>query len=169
MTQRGRIVALSVSGKKGMKKTNVARARLLKGKGLERDAHAEGGLRQVSLLMDESIRRMQDRGVSVGYGDFAENIVTSGIDLGSVTLNDRITIGDTVELRVTKIGKECPAPCAIYRQVGYCIMPEEGIFCSVEQPGMVDVGDPVVLENLPPMHERPEGANRPISSSTDRE
>jgi MOSC domain-containing protein YiiM len=145
-TQRGTIVALSIGERKGMKKKNVDRALFVKESGLRHDAHAEGGIRQVSLLMDESIRSMQSRGVEVGYGDFAENVVTAGIDLGSVSLNDRITIGDGVELRVSKIGKECVTPCSIFHQVGYCIMPEEGVFCRVVEAGEVRVGDQVVLE-----------------------
>jgi MOSC domain-containing protein YiiM len=142
-------VALSISGRKGVKKTNVDRALFLKNRGLRDDAHAEGGIRQVSLLMEESITRMREKGVRVSYGDFAENLVTAGIDLGSVRLNDRIVIGGGVELRVTKIGKECVTPCTIYYQVGYCIMPEEGVFCSVETQGQVRVGDPVVLAPAP--------------------
>jgi MOSC domain-containing protein YiiM len=143
--RNGTIVAISISERKGVKKRNIGEAVLLKDLGIEHDAHAEGGNRQVSLLMDESIRRMQDTGVEVAHGDFAENIVTSGFDLLALHVGDTIRIGEQIVLEVTMIGKECHSPCAIYYQVGYCIMPEEGIFCRVVEPGRIRVGDPVCL------------------------
>ncbi len=128
-----------------MKKRRVRSAVLLEDRGIEKDAHAEGGLRQVSLLMDESITRMKSRGVSVEYGDFAENIVTRGVDLKALQIDDRIFIGNEIELVVTMIGKECAAPCRIYYDVGYCIMPEEGVFCRVIKEGTIEVGDAVKI------------------------
>ena len=144
--ERGTIVAISTSESKGEKKQNTREAMLIKGLGIERDAHAEGGQRQVSLLMEESIERMRREGVEVAYGDFAENIVTRGINLGSVKLQDLIHVGDHMKLQVTMIGKECHAPCSIYYQVGHCIMPEEGIFCRVLDSGRISVGDSVWIE-----------------------
>jgi MOSC domain-containing protein YiiM len=143
--KKGKIVAISISERKGEKKQNICEAALLKDRGIEHDAHAEGGKRQVSLLMDESIKRMRDTGVEVAHGDFAENIVTSGFDQSALRVGDVIRIGDEGILEVTMIGKECRSPCAIYVQVGYCIMPEEGIFCRVVEPGRIRVGDPVCL------------------------
>ena len=143
--ESGRIVAISISERKGEKKSNIGEATLIKDLGIEHDAHAEGGIRQVSLLMDESIKKMRNRGVEVAHGDFAENIVTSGFDLSALHLGDVIRVGEKGILEVTMIGKECHSPCAIYYQVGYCIMPEEGIFCRVVEPGRIRVGDPVVL------------------------
>jgi len=143
--KRGEIVSIAISAEKGMKKRCVQSAVLLEDRGIETDAHAEGGLRQVSLLMDESIKRMKGSGVSVSYGDFAENIVTRGVNLKALKIDDRISIGKESELVVTMIGKECAVPCRIYYDVGYCIMPEEGIFCRVVKPGTIEVGDPVEI------------------------
>jgi molybdopterin adenylyltransferase len=141
----GKIVAISISERRGEKKRNIREAALLKDRGIEHDAHAEGGIRQVSLLMDESIKRMRDTGVEVSHGNFAENIVTSGLDLSTLRVGDLIRIGEEGVLEVTMIGKECHSPCAIYYQVGYCIMPEEGVFCRVLEPGRIRVGDPVCI------------------------
>jgi MOSC domain-containing protein YiiM len=143
--KKGKIVAISVSRKKGEKKQNVKEAILLKELGLKGDAHGDGGLRQVSLLMDESIQRMRSMGLKVNYGDFAENIVTRGIDLTSLNVNDRIRIGREGELEVTQIGKDCKTPCRIYYEVGSCIMPSEGIFCRVVEPGRIAVGDSIYI------------------------
>jgi MOSC domain-containing protein YiiM len=96
--------------------------------------------------MDESIARMREEGVRVSHGDFAENIVTRGLDLLSLSPGDTIRLGDHGRLEVTMIGKTCHAPCSIYHQVGYCIMPEEGVFCKVLEPGRIRIGDEVLLE-----------------------
>jgi len=144
--EEGTIVAISTSEKKGEKKHNTREAMLIKNLGIEHDAHAEGGHRQVSILMDESIECMRIEGVDVAYGDFAENIVTRGVNLGGLKLQDLIHIGDSMKLQVTMIGKECHTPCKIYYQVGHCIMPEEGIFCRVLHSGRIHVGDAVRVE-----------------------
>lgn len=140
----GILVSLSISEKRGVKKQPVDNGYLERGKGLRGDGHARGGPRQISLLMEESVERMRRQGAEVNPGDFAENMVTRGVDLHNLRIGDRIRIGDT-ELRVTTIGKECRTPCSIYYQVGYCIMPDEGVFCTVEQSGSVRVGDPVAV------------------------
>ncbi len=144
--EAGTIVAISISEKKGEKKHNTREAMLIKDLGIEHDAHAEGGHRQVSLLMDESIERMRSEGIDVAYGDFAENIVTRAVNLGGLKLQDLIHIGEGMKLQVTMIGKECHTPCRIYYQVGHCIMPEEGIFCRVLHSGRIRVGDSVRIE-----------------------
>jgi MOSC domain-containing protein YiiM len=144
--EAGTIVAISISENKGEKKHNTPEAKIIKDVGIEHDAHAEGGLRQVSLLMDESIERMRREGIDIEHGDFAENIVTRGVDLSTLELDDVIRIGKDILLQVTMIGKECRTPCRIYYQVGHCIMPEEGIFCRVLHSGSIAVGDAVTVE-----------------------
>ena len=141
----GIVKAISISERKGEKKHNIPEAKVLESVGIQGDAHAEGGIRQVSLLMEESIDRMKEEGIRVSFGDFAENIVTRGADLRTIRLGDTIRIGDDCVLRVTKIGKECHTPCIIGRTVGYCIMPEEGVFCEVMSSGLIRVGDVVTI------------------------
>jgi len=97
-------------------------------------------------LANESIEKMKAMGLKVGYGDFAENISTEGIDLVNLPIGTPIRIGDTVLLRVTQIGKECHTRCAIYYQAGDCVMPKEGIFAEVIKEGEVKVGDEVVID-----------------------
>ncbi|MCL4514616.1 MAG: MOSC domain-containing protein [Firmicutes bacterium] len=138
-----RVVAISTSKDKGTRKANVPEAILRKEHGLEGDAHAGDWHRQVSLLAMESIRRMQEKGLSVGPGDFAENITTEGIDLVVLPIGTRLMIGQAVLLEVTQIGKVCHSRCAIYDQAGDCVMPREGIFARVLEGGRLVVGDPV--------------------------
>jgi len=149
---KGRVVSVNVSEKKGVAKRPVAVLTLLPGRGVEGDAHAAPGDRQVSLLMLESIERARagaecqtSEGVDLVPGSYAENITTSGIDLLALRLGDTLTAG-VARLRVTKIGKECPRPCAIYYKLGSCIMPREGIFCEVLAGGEVRPGDEIATD-----------------------
>jgi MOSC domain-containing protein YiiM len=137
-----RVVAISTSSNKGERKTPVPSALLREGHGIEGDAHAGQWHRQVSLLARESIEKMRQLGLDVSSGDFAENITTEGIDLLSLPIGSRLTVGET-ELEVTQIGKECHSRCAIYHQAGDCVMPKEGIFARVVRGGTVRPGDPV--------------------------
>jgi molybdopterin adenylyltransferase len=139
----GRIVAVCTSINKGERKTNVGKGRLTVDHGLEGDAHAGPWHRQVSLLAMESIRKMQDKGLDVGPGDFAENLTTEGIDLPALAVGTRLRIGERARGEVTQIGKECHERCAIYYQAGDCVMPREGIFIRVLEEGEVKVGDAI--------------------------
>jgi len=104
-----KIIAVCVSKEKGTKKTNVFSVRLKKDFGIIGDAHG-GSQRQVSLLAEESIEKMKAKGLKVNFGDFAENIVTSGIDLKGLALGSKIKLGEKVVLEITQIGKECHSP-----------------------------------------------------------
>lgn len=140
---RGRIRAISVSENKGTQKVNVPEAELKVDCGIVGDAHAGKWHRQVSLLAIESIEKMIAMGADVEPGNFAENITTEGIDLLALSLGGRLRLGESVELEVTQFGKECHSHCEIFQQVGDCIMPREGIFAKVIQPGRISVGDSI--------------------------
>jgi len=140
----GKIVAVCLSEAKGMRKKNVGKGMLVENFGLAGDAHSSSEWhRQVSLLAMESIRKMQQRGLNVGPGDFAENLTTEGIDLVSLPIGTKLAIGKDSLVEVTQIGKECHTRCAIYQQAGDCVMPREGIFVRVLKGGAVAVGDPI--------------------------
>ena len=138
-----KIVAVCTSEKKGMRKKNIGEAMLKANYGIEGDAHAGDWHRQVSLLAIESIKKMQDMGLDVHPGDFAENLTTEGIDLVSLHLGTKLKLGETALGEVTQIGKECHTRCAIYYQAGDCVMPKEGIFIRVLQGGPIRVGDTI--------------------------
>lgn len=148
LQQAGVVIGVSVSMTRGVKKTNVAAAKLVPAHGIEGDAHAGDWHRQVSLLAEESIAKMRALGVDVGSGDFAENITTRGIDVPGLRIGDRVALGDAL-LEVTQVGKECHARCAIYQQVGDCVMPREGVFARVLTGGDVRAGTRVVVRRQP--------------------
>ncbi len=141
------VIAVCISENKGERKTPVASVELREEHGIVGDAHAGEWHRQVSLLALESIEKMQRMGLDVDTGDFAENITTKGIDLPSLPIGTRLTVGDVL-IEITQIGKECHTRCAIYHQAGDCVMPKEGIFARVLHGGVVKPGDriEVVLE-----------------------
>lgn len=141
------VTSVNVSTEKGTPKQPVEEI-LLNESGIAGDAHAGPWHRQVSLLASERIETFSSKAKSrFKPGDFAENITLRGIDLGQVAILDRFRIGQA-ELEVTQIGKKCHGgECAIYREVGSCIMPKEGLFCRVLQGGPVRPGSPV--EYLP--------------------
>lgn len=138
-----KIIAVCTSEKKGMRKKNVGVGTLKVNFGLEGDAHGGDWHRQVSLLAMESIKKMQDKGLDVVPGDFAENLTTEGIDLVSLPIGTKLKIGEAGIGEVTQIGKECHNRCAIYYQAGDCVMPKEGIFIRVLEGGAVSVGDSI--------------------------
>jgi molybdopterin adenylyltransferase len=148
----GRIHAVSVSDRKGVVKHNVDRAQLLVDHGLAGDAHAEGGIRQVSLLARESIDKMVAAGAKVKPGDFAENLTVEGLDVMHLPVGTRLRVGEAVELEVTQIGKTCHKGCAIRELVGDCVMPKEGIFARVLKEGVVKPGDVIEVVDVPGGH-----------------
>lgn len=145
----GKIFSINFSAEKGVPKTQARKAVLVKNHGIKDDAHAGTELRQVSLLPMESVRgqieaaKTKAPGVKIRPGIYAENITTEGLDLAALKLGDKIRVGKTAMLRITKIGKECRRHCEIYRKIGDCIMPREGIFGEVIEGGEIAVGDSV--------------------------
>lgn len=135
----GKIVAVCVSLNKGERKTPVDSVELRPNHGIVGDAHAGEWHRQVSLLAKESIFKMQQLGLKVDAGDFAENLTTEGLDLLALAIGDRVQVGEAL-LEITQIGKECHTRCAIYHQAGDCVMPKEGLFARVLMGGTIKPG-----------------------------
>ena len=144
--EKGKIIAISISEKKGVRKNNVNQAMLKEDFGIVGDAHAGTKSRQVSLLAVESIEKMKAKGLKVKAGDFAENITTEGIDLLSFKPGDKLQAGEDIILEISQIGKECHSRCRIYYQAGDCVMPKEGIFARVVRGGELRVGDKIIEE-----------------------
>lgn len=142
-----KILSVNISENKGTIKKPVSEIRLDQ-YGVVEDAHAGTWHRQVSLLGKESVDRFSAlAGRAIAFGEFAENLTTEGLELVKTSPLDRL-VGKDVELEITQIGKECHgSSCAIFREVGNCVMPKEGIFARVVRPGVVRPGDE--LEYVP--------------------
>ncbi len=98
------------------------------------------------MLAIESIDKMRSLGFNVGPGDFAENLTTEGIDIASLPVGTRVSVGDEIVLEISQIGKQCHSGCAIFRQTGKCIMPKEGVFARVIRGGPVSTGDTINIK-----------------------
>jgi len=142
-TSRGTVKAISISKHRGTKKTNVSSAELKTDLGIAGDAHAGNWHRQVSLLASEAIEDAAKAGLSLGPGDFAENITTDGIELRALIIGSRLRLGKTAEIEITQFGKDCHGRCEIFRQLGDCIMPRRGVFARVIKGGNISVGDAI--------------------------
>ncbi len=143
---KGRIIAISISKRKGIQKTNVPEAMLIENHGIKGDVHAGDWHRQVSILADESIDKMRVKGLdNLNPGDFAENLTTEFIKIPELNVGTRLKIGETAILEITQIGKECHHHCAIYKAVGDCVMPREGIFARVKKGGRIKVNDVIEI------------------------
>lgn len=140
-----KVLALNISEKKGTIKKPVPQVEINM-QGIIGDAHAGDHHRQISLLAQESIKRFESvLGRPLHFGEFAENITTEGIELMKLPVGTRLKLGEVI-MEVTQIGKECHGHgCAIFTQVGKCVMPKEGIFCRVIQAGKIGQGDSIAI------------------------
>ncbi len=144
MSNKGNVISVNISEQKGTVKQPVAEI-LIDKHGVINDAHSSLWHRQVSLLSQEDIDLFAKTiGRQIGPGEFAENITIVGIDLNQAAVLDRFRLGK-VELQVTQIGKKCHGDgCAVYQQVGKCVMPQKGIFCRVTNGGKIKPCDSIV-------------------------
>lgn len=140
----GKVMAICISEKKGTQKRNVHEALFIEDFGLENDAHAGKWHRQVSLLSYEKIQDFKKKGAPVEDGAFGENLIVSGIDFKKLPVGTRFQSGDVV-LEMTQIGKECHSGCEIYKIMGDCIMPREGVFARVIRGGRIREGDELTV------------------------
>ena len=136
-----KIVSINISTKKGVIKEPISKAELKIDHGIVGDAHAGNWHRQISMLAEESIQKMKDKGFNhLKFRDFAENITTEGIEVHTLPVGTKLKIGEC-EVEVTQIGKKCHNGCAIKQTTGDCVMPREGIFVKVLKEGTIQSND----------------------------
>lgn len=140
------ILSICLSEDKGSRKHQVPQAHLLPNHGIQGDAHAGTWHRQLSLLAADDIQSVRERGIpGISFGDFAENLVIDGIDFETLGLGSRLRLGSSAEVSITQRGKTCHTKCAIFHELGDCIMPKRGLFARVTQGGEIRVGDTAEL------------------------
>lgn len=141
----GVIKGICISEKRGTAKHKIEEAILAKDWGIQGDAHAGHWHRQVSLLSYEKIEEFREKGADIELGAFGENLIVSGYDFRNLAVGTRFQCGEAV-LEMTQIGKECHSHCEIYKRMGECIMPREGVFAIVLHGGTIRKGD--LLERI---------------------
>ncbi|MDR0879332.1 MAG: MOSC domain-containing protein [Clostridioides sp.] len=140
MSYVGVVRAVCISERRGTKKKNVETGDFIEEYGIDGDAHAGNWHRQVSLLSFERIQDFKDRGADIGLGDFGENLVVEGFDFIKYPVGSRFKCNEVL-LEITQIGKECHSHCEIYKSMGECIMPKQGVFARVIHGGKISVSD----------------------------
>lgn len=139
----GTIYSISVSSERGQLKKEVPEANLIENHGIENDGHAGDWGRQVTCLSQQSVvNSNKANNLSMGPGDFAENILIDGLDLSGLKAGSQIKLGRDAILEVTQIGKE-DHPSVVTRTFGVSLLPYEGLFCRVIKGGNIKKGDPV--------------------------
>lgn len=141
----GKVVAVCTSDRRGIQKKDVSAGYFAADWGIDGDAHAGHWHRQVSLLSADKIAAFNEKGAGVVPGAFGENLVVEGFDFRALPVGTLLRCGDVL-LEMTQIGKECHSHCEIYKKMGDCIMPREGVFARVLEPGEIHVGDEMVIE-----------------------
>lgn len=150
--KEGKLIAICISEKKGTQKHEVPKAELVPDWGIKTDAHAGKWHRQVSLLAVEKISAFREMGAQVDFGAFGENLIVEGFELRSFPVGTRFQVGEAL-LELTQIGKECHSHCEIFKKMGDCIMPREGVFTKVLKGGVIKPGDPIQV--IAPDENRP--------------
>ena len=140
----GKVIAVCTSEKKGTQKTSVPEIDVRKDWGIQGDAHAVKWHRQESLLSYEKIEAFRARGAEIEDGAFGENIIVQGIDFATLPVGTKFACNDVV-LELTQIGKECHSGCAIFKKMGECIMPKQGVFTKVLHGGIIRPGDELTI------------------------
>lgn len=141
----GKVIAVCISREKGTKKENIHKAEFIEDWGIRDDAHAGKWHRQVSLLSHDKVEAFRARGAKVEDGAFGENLLVEGIDFASLPVGTIFRCNDVV-LELTQVGKKCHQGCAIFQEMGDCIMPREGVFTRVLHGGIICEGDELVIE-----------------------
>ncbi|MBW2655282.1 MAG: MOSC domain-containing protein [Deltaproteobacteria bacterium] len=142
-----KIVSIAISKKRGTTKKCIEQAELIENYGIKDDAHAGDWHRQLSFLASESIENASSEAFKLNFGDFAENISTTGIDWKNQPIGQAFKLGEDALVQITQIGKECHKKCAIYYRTGDCIMPKEGVFAKILKSGIIKVGDRIERVN----------------------
>jgi len=140
----GKVIAICISEKRGIQKTNIHEAKFIENFGIENDAHAGDWHRQISLLSYDKIKEFNEKGAGVIDGAFGENLVVEGFDFKQLPVGTKFSCNDVL-LEMTQIGKECHTHCEIYKKMGECIMPKEGVFARVLHGGVIKEGDELII------------------------
>ena len=173
----GRVVAVSKSSEHTLRKQNQESVTLLRGLGVEGDAHlgetvkhrsrvkrdpTRPNLRQVHLVHSELQEELNAKGISVPPGAMGENITTRGLDLLSLPTGTVLHLGQEAKVQITGLRNPCSQLDSIHKGLMAATLEEQkdgelirkaGIMSVVLEGGDVRPGDPIKVE-LPPKPHR---------------
>jgi hypothetical protein len=117
-----RVIAVSGALGHRFSKPNLEAIRLLKGLGVEGDAHCgervkhrsrvavdptQVNLRQVHLLGAELLSELNAAGFDIGPGQMGENVLTQGLDLLGLPVGARLRLGADALVEITGLRNPC--------------------------------------------------------------
>jgi len=175
---KGKVVAVSRSKSHSFSKSTEMSIRLLKGLGVEGDAHmgetvkhrsrvrvdpTQPNLRQVHLVQSELFDELKQKGFTIHPGDVGENITSSGIDLLGLPTGAILHLGDSAVVEITGLRNPCSqldgfqnglTAAVLDRDAAGNLIRKAGIMGVVRAGGDIRPGDPIRVE-LPAEPHRP--------------
>jgi MOSC domain-containing protein YiiM len=174
----GRVVAVCADESHNFSKPLRSSIRLLKGLGVESDAHMgetvkhrsrvrqnpdAPNLRQVHLMHTELFDEVRAKGFDVKPGDLGENVTTEGIDLLGLSAGTRLHLGSEVVIEMTGLRNPCHQIDdfqkgllhATLDKSGPHLVRKTGVMSVVLVGGDVRPGDSIRVE-------APQGPHRPL-------
>jgi MOSC domain-containing protein YiiM len=172
----GIVQAVSRSATHSMTKGNQPAIRLVKGLGVDGDAHAgttvkhrsrvardpaQPNLRQVHLIHAELHEELRVRGLVVAAGQMGENITTQGVDLLALPARTRLRLGTDAVVEITGLRNPCAQLNGIQPGLMAAVLARDeegnlirkaGVMAVVIAGGSVRPGDAVNVELPPPPH-----------------
>ena len=167
LVNRPYVLAVSASPSHSMSKPQTATVRLLKGLGIEGDAHmgitvkhrsrvaidpTQPNLRQVHLLHAELFDELKQRGFDVQPGLMGENITTKGMELLSLPRLTRLQLGEHAIVEITGLRNPCRQidglqqglmEAVLERDTSRGLMGKAGVMGIVIEGGEVCPGDSI--------------------------
>src|SRR3954447_25540472 len=180
MLTRVQAIVTAVSRAPGheFSKPTVDRIRLLKGLGVQGDAHlgetvqhrsrvardpTQPNLRQVHLIHEELQDELRARDFDVAPGVMGENVTTRGLDLLALPAGTRLTLGPDAVIELTGLRNPCAQldhyqqglmAAVLDRDEEGTLVRKAGVMAIVVTSGDVRRGDPIAVEFPPPPHAR---------------
>ncbi len=166
----GIVKSVSKSEAHTFSKFNCDRIVLLKGLGVEGDAHmgekvkhrsrvtkdpSQPNLRQVHLIHSELFDELNEKGFNIKDGEIGENITTAGIELLSLPKDTLLSIGDTVIIMITGLRNPCKQLNSIKDGLMMAVLDKDeagnlirkaGVMGIVLQGGEVKTGHKITVE-----------------------
>ena len=167
------VKSVSKSSSHTFSKFNCEKIVLLKGLGVEGDAHMgktvkhrsrvskdpnQPNLRQVHLIHSELFEELKEKGFTVQDGEIGENITTKGIDLLALPKDTVLSIGNTAKVKITGLRNPCKQLNSVKNGLMKAVLSKDengnvirksGIMGIVLEGGDITIGNKIRVE-LPP-------------------
>jgi MOSC domain-containing protein YiiM len=164
------ITAVSCSPRHSFGKQNQMSIRLVKGLGIDGDAHrgatvkhrsrvakdpSQPNLRQVHLIHAELFDELQAQGFCVSAGELGENVTTRDIDLLALPRGTRLHLGGEAVIEVTGLRNPCVQIDRFQKGLMKALLARDGrghlvrkagVMAIVVEGGDIRPGDPIKIE-----------------------